>query len=193
MMKDVRIYGALLAALALSGCTDGNKGDHEPAIIAARAIQAISAKDWPTLASLADPVRGVRFSPYAAVDTTNGVVLFSAEIAALGNDSRFRRWGTYDGSGKPIQLTNQAYFERFVCDRNFASAKPGPPNERIGIGNSLNNIKDAYSGRDAVFFEYYLPGTKVYDGMDWRSLRLVFGRTQGRWSLIGVVHDEWTI
>ena len=158
-MKDLRIYGALLAALALSGCTGGNRGDRDPADVTARAIQAISAKDWPTLARLADPARGVRFSPYAYVDTTNGVVLSPAEIASLGSDSQSRLWGTYDGSGEPIQLTDQAYFERFVCDRNFAGVKPGPPNERIGTGNSLNNIKDAYSGRVAVFFEYYIPGT----------------------------------
>jgi hypothetical protein len=193
MMKNLRILGALLAALTLFACTERNMGDRDPADVAARAIRAISAKNWSVLARLADPTHGVRFSPYAYVDTTDGVVLSSAEIAALGNDSRLRRWGSYDGSGEPIQLTVQAYFERFVCDHDFASAKPGPPNERIGTGNSLNNINEAYSGRDAVFFEYYVPGTKVYEGMDWRSLRLILGRTQGRWYLIGVVHDEWTI
>ena len=192
-MKDLRLFGALLSALTLFGCTGGHRNDLDPADLSARAIQAISAKDWSTLARLADPTHGVRFSPYSYVDTTTGVVLSPAEIASPGKNSQLRLWGTYDGSGEPIQLTAQAYFERFVCDRNFASAKPGPANKRIGIGNSLNNINDVYAGRDVVFFEYYLPGTKVYDNMDWRSLRLVLERTQGRWCLICVVHDEWTI
>jgi hypothetical protein len=189
----VGVLSALLAALTLLACTDGSTGGRDPADVAARAMQAIASRDWSALARLADPVHGVRFSPYAYVDTTGGVVLSSPEIAALGSDSQLRRWGTYDGSGEPIQLTAQAYLERFVCDRDFASVEPGPPNERIGTGNSMNNIGDAYSGRDVVFFEYYLPGTDAYAGMDWRSLRLVVERRQGRWHLVGVVHDEWTI
>jgi len=189
----VGVLGALLGVLTLVACTGRDTGGRDPADVAARAIQAISLKDWSALAGLADPVHGVRFSPYAYVDTTAGVVLSSAEIAALGDGSQLRRWGTYDGSGEPIQLTVQAYFERFVCDRDFASAEPGPPNQRVGTGNTLNNIGQVYSGRDVLFFEYYLPGTEAYAGMDWRSLRLVLERRLGRWYLIGVVHDEWTI
>jgi len=192
-MKNPRIFGALLATLTLIACTDANRGDRDPGRVAARAIQAISTKNWPTLASLAHPTHGVRFSPYAYVDTTDSVVLSSTEIAALGKDSQLRRWGIYDGAGEPIELTVQAYIERFVCDREFARAEPGPPNERIGTGNTLNNITDVYPGRHVVFFEYYAPGTDGHAGMDWRSLRLVLERTQGRWYVIAVVHDEWTI
>jgi hypothetical protein len=193
MLRNHRILGAALVTLTLIACADSNIAYRDPAQVAALSIPAISRNDWSALASLAHPKHGVRFSPYAYVDTIDGVVLSSTEIAALGNDSQIRRWGFYDGSGEPIELTVQAYFERFVCDREFANAEPGPPNERIGLGNSLNNIGDAYSGRHVVFFEYYAPGTEEHAGMDWRSLRLVVERTQGRWYLIGIVHDEWTI
>lgn len=192
-MINFKLLSASLVTSALLSCADGNLANRDPAQVAARAIRAISASDWATLASVAHPTYGVRFSPYAYVDTTDQVVLSPAQIAALANDSQFRRWGIYDGSGDPIDLSVQDYFDRFVCDREYANAEPGPPNERIGSGNTLNNIGEAYAGRDIVFFEYYAPGTEEHAGMDWRSLRLVLERTKGRWYLIGVVHDEWTI
>ncbi|MBK8311687.1 MAG: hypothetical protein IPL04_13125 [Chitinophagaceae bacterium] len=43
--------------------------------------------------------------------------------------------------------------------------------------------------RKAIF-----PGSiKKFDGMDWRSIRLVFKIKDGKYFLVGVIHDEWTI
>jgi hypothetical protein len=42
--------------------------------------------------------------------------------------------------------------------------------------------------------EYYFPGFEAqYEGMDWKSLRLVFEQHQGSWKLVGIIHNEWTI
>jgi hypothetical protein len=32
-----------------------------------------------------------------------------------------------------------------------------------------------------------------YEGMDWRSLRLVFEKKNDIWYLVGIIHDQWTI
>jgi hypothetical protein len=62
-------------------------------------------------------------------------------------------------------------------------------NER---GNNINNIADIYEGKQRV--EFYFPGfDPQYEGMDWKSLTLVFDQVKGQRELIGVIHNQWTI
>jgi (p)ppGpp synthase/HD superfamily hydrolase len=42
--------------------------------------------------------------------------------------------------------------------------------------------------------EYHFSGfDPKYEGMDWRSLRLVFEEKDNIWHLVGIIHDQWTI
>jgi hypothetical protein len=107
-------------------------------------------------------------------------------------DPTVYNWGTYDGSGMPIELTFREYYEEFVYDVDFARPDVVGFNERVGQGNSIDNIASAYP--DGVMVEYHFEGfDPEYAGMDWRSLRLVFEEKDGIWYLVGVVHDQWTI
>ena len=189
----LRIRSALFAAAVLVACAGTPRGGHGQAEVAAQAVQALRARDWPALARLAHPKEGIRFSPYAYVDTASGIVLSVAELAVLGRDATVRRWGNYDGSGEPIELSFASYFERFVYDRDFAGVTPGRPNERVGRGNSIDNIRAAYAPRPVSFMEFHLPGSERYNGMDWRSLRIVLEHVGNRWYVTAIVHDQWTI
>ncbi len=168
--------------------------DTSAAALLARADSAVAAlrdKDWPALARLAHPERGVLFSPYGYVDTTAAITFTPEDVARLSLDTTTYLWGRYDGSGKPIRLPFDAYYDAFVYDTTFAQGRRGAPGERIGQGNTPGNIGEVFP--DAQFVEYYLPGTEAYGGMDWRSLRLIFTPHEGTWRLAAVVHDEWTI
>jgi hypothetical protein len=156
-------------------------------------VRAIESRDWAELATFVHPSRGLRFSPYGYVDVKHHVLLTPEEVAVLGTGTRSRVWGRFDGTGEPIEMPFPAYYERFVYDRDFATAAAGKPGERIGRGNSLNNIGEAFAGPEVSFVEYHVPGTDRFSGMDWRSLRLVFERLDAQWYLVGIVHDQWTI
>ena len=42
--------------------------------------------------------------------------------------------------------------------------------------------------------EYYFSGfDKQYEGLDWRSLSIVFEKKAEAWYITGIIHDEWTI
>ena len=42
--------------------------------------------------------------------------------------------------------------------------------------------------------EYHFPGIDPkFEGMDWRSLRLVFEQKNCTWYLVGIIHAQWTI
>jgi hypothetical protein len=158
------------------------------------AVAAIARRDWPTLATLVHPERGLRVSPYGYLPPAGEctVTLTAAEVAALTSDTTTRCWGHFDGSGEPMRLPWPAYYERFVYDKPYRDARRGAPNERLGHGNTLHELPGAL-GADAAFVEYHVPGTEQYGGMDWGSLRLVFAPHAGAWRLVGLVHDQWTI
>jgi cell division protein FtsB len=156
------------------------------------AITAIKNKDFNKLSQMAYPELGIRFSPYAYVDMETSIVLTPGDIKALPKNKKVYTWGSYDGTGDPIRLTFDAYYKKFIYDKDFANAKEIGYNRMIGRGNSINNLSVVYPG--AIFVEYHFPGEDPkYAGMDWKSLRLVFQEINNQWALVAIVHDEWTI
>ena len=133
---------------------------------------------------------GIRFSPYAAIQPDD-LVFFKDQIAGLMSDPTVYHWGIYDGSGMDIDLTFADYFAEFVYDVDFASAPQIAVNQRLGPGNTIDNSAGSLSREydRRVSLSRFRP---QYDGMDWRSLRLVFKYCQGSYDLIGIIHDEWT-
>ena len=165
---------------------------------AAEIIWAIQDKDLDGLSGFVHPEKGVRFSPYTYVRTEQepvgdrDLVFSAAQVVELFGDQTVYHWGWFDGSGEPIELTLEAYWERFVYDVDFFRPHVIGYDQIIGQGNTINNIAQAYPGATTV--EYHFEGFEnKYAGMDWRSLRLVLAKYEGDWYLVGVVHDEWTI
>ncbi len=159
--------------------------------VADRVVAALATGNPGALAAFVHPEGGVRFSPYGYVDTKDDRVL---DAAALGSPDEGGplRWGHFDGTGEPIDLTIREYFERFVFDVNFVDAPEVGYNTRIGSGNSIDNSPEVYP--DGIRVEYHFPGFDAkYAGLDWRSLRLVFEYENNCWYLTGIIHDQWTI
>jgi len=165
------------------------------AIISSRTLEVISAmknNDFLKLSTYVHLQKGVRFSPYSYVSTQGDLVFTADKIRNGATDQTKYVWGTYDGSGFPIEQTFQQYFKSFVYSHDFANAKEVSYNRSIGGGNTSNNIFDAYPR--SIIVEYHFPGFDPNsEGMDWESLRLVFEESNGTWYLVGVVHDQWTI
>ena len=157
-------------------------------------LAALKDKDYESFSGFIHPVEGIRFSPYGYVDTTSAI-LFSVQgfLEEVSKKPQTKiTWGQYDGTGEPIVLTIDEYFKKFVYDADFLNAPKNSLNEMIGKGNSLNNLTAIY--KDSDFTEHHFPGfDQKYDGMDWRSLRLVFKNYNSKMYLVGIVHDQWTI
>jgi hypothetical protein len=158
---------------------------------AAQVINALAEKDMTRLANFVHPEMGVRFSPYGFVREEHQVFMPN-ELPALVRSEEVYTWGAYDGTGDPIDLIFDDYYQEFVYSSDFANPEQMGVNERIGQGNTINNIGEFYPG--SSFVEYHFSGfEEQYEGMDWESLRLVFVQEDGTWWLVGIVHDEWTI
>lgn len=153
-------------------------------------LPLMKAGDLGALAAYVHPTKGLRFSPYVHSDQTDRI-LQAAQLSGAMGDQTVATWGTFDGSGEPMNLTFQAYWNRFVWDRDFTATTKIAVDKRQGTGNSTDNTVATFPG--AHWVEYYTPGTEKYSGMDWASLRLVFEQENGQWYLVAIVRDQWTI
>lgn len=152
-------------------------------------IGAFAAKNGQRLASFVHPIKGVRFSPSAFVNSSEDVVLSRSQIASLWIDTKTYVWGYEEGTGDPIKLTPRAYADKFILDHEYARASTVRVNINENLGPTQNNAADIYSTATRV--EYYIPPTKQ-DGLDWAAIRIVLERVRGSWRLVGVIHDMWS-
>ena len=154
-------------------------------------LTSLKKRDLQQFASFIHPVEGIRFSPYAYIDTSHDQRLNQKEFVELIPSLQKLDWGFYDGSGDSIKLTIKNYFRRFVYDADFLNAEKISVNRFSSAGNSLNNIIVVYPNCD--FTEFYFPGFDTkFNGMDWKSIRLVFKDYNNKPYLIAIVHDQWT-
>jgi hypothetical protein len=177
-------------AIVIPSCATPSSVNQTVLDRASEAIQALENQNLVTLSTYVHPQLGLRFSPYAAVKDTDQV--FTADqVASLVIDSKVYTWGQYSGSGAPIDLGFPAYYSSFVYDVNFAEAPQLALNHRLGVSTTMDNSLEYYPG--AMIVEYYFPGfDPQLQGMDWRSLRLVFIQENNTWYLVGIIHDQWT-
>ena len=159
-------------------------------MVATRVLEAFRAKDGPRLAALAHPGLGVRFSPYAYVDVAQDRVLSRSALESLWRDELTYTWGSFDGSGDPIQMTATQYVDRFVMVRDFSADAMLSVDDHRVRGNTADNSAEAYPRGTIV--EYYVEPADGQPDQDWAALRLVLERYEGDWKLVGVIHDEWT-
>jgi len=158
---------------------------------AAEAVTALRDKDFTKLATLAHPQKGVRFSPYAFVDTQRHVVLPAATLTQGFGNRQQHLWGHTDGQGLPMQWTLEEYYTRHLWKKDFSKAPTIVIDQRTGKGSATDNSAHAYPGARVV--EYHQPSANPNTTLDWSSLRLVFEQQAGSWVLVGIIRDEWTI
>lgn len=183
----------ILFAIALFSLTFSANAQTEKAQVLARSKQVVMAlknKNVKTLAAYVHPTKGVRFSPGGYVNGEKDLTFRRQDVLKIYSLPPYV-WGQADGSGDDIKLNFAGYYRRYIYDKDFARAPQVGYNRVIGGGNTTINIAEVYPR--GKFVEYYFPGTKKYEGLDWRSLRLIFEKSRGVWYLVGVSHDQWTI
>lgn len=154
-------------------------------------IELIKSQDMMGLSAYVHPEAGIRFTPYFYVDTQIDQVFTEQEVAGLMQNNQIIEWGSFDGSGHPIELKFNDYYDLFVYDEDFANAEMIGNNIAIGKGNVLDNVDIAYPNGSFIEFHFSQIDPQ-YEGMDWRSLRLVFEELEGAWYLVGIIHGQWT-
>ncbi|MEZ7173235.1 hypothetical protein [Sporosarcina sp. OR05] len=154
-------------------------------------LQLIKDKDFNELSNHIHPSKGVRFTPYFFVDIPNNQVFTPQQVANLTQDNTVYQWGTFDGTGDTINFVFNDYYNRFIYDEDYLNAHIIGVNTPIGKSNMMDNVAIEYP--DGAYIEFHFTGfDPQHDGVDWRSLRLVFQESNGVLYLVSIVHGEWT-
>lgn len=133
--------------------------------------------------------RKIIFSPYAYIDSSK---FQNLDFANFDNENMELVWGTTDGSGAEIRMSPPKYLTTYIIETKFSKAPSVNVNKAMGRGNSLDNTKNFFP--EAQFVEYYYPMfNPKYEGMDWQSLRVYLKKSEGKFILVGLVNDRWTI
>lgn len=194
------LAGFLIAAVAATviffaaGLGEQHDVQSEQTLISAatEAVEYISSGDYEGLSGMVHPVYGVVFTPYSTVNLTSDKCFTPAQVAAFGSDSTSYVWGTYDGSGGPIEMTVADYFSSFVYNADYAAAPVIGVDYVVRYGNALENVSEVFP--DARFVDLHFPSlTGNRDTGDWSTLRLVFEEYDGELMLTAVIHCEPTV
>lgn len=153
-------------------------------------LQALKSTDYKTFATFIHPEKGISFSMYGFVNPKDDRHFSKDDFEKFQPTKTLFTWGAQDGSGDPYKATINDYFAKWVFSKDFTASQYSL-NKFLGGGNSLNNLKEIYPGKD--FTENYIKGTEKNGEMDWKTIRLVFEEFQGKEYLIAVVNDQWTI
>ena len=70
-------------------------------------LAVIKEKDYKKLTEYIHPEDGIRFSPYAYIDTANDVTATRSTFRLNAYTNKKRVRGYFDGSGDPIKMTNK--------------------------------------------------------------------------------------
>lgn len=157
-------------------------------------LKAFKNKQYDSLSLLIHPDEGVLFSPYGYVDTASNVVIKAETMRTWADKKKQVKmvWGWYDGDEEEIKLTMNEYVKLFVYDVDFLNPDSIKVDDLVAGKHVLKMLTDLFPGCHIV--ESHFDGfDKKQEGMDWRNLRLVFKLKDGKYYLVGVVHDEWVI
>lgn len=153
-------------------------------------IAALKAGDTKKLATYIHPDRGITFTMYGFIDPVTAKHFNRKEFIRYGGTPVKFTWGPLDGTGESYVRSIGDFLRQWVFAQDFSQTKLYI-NRFRGSGNSINNLQKIYP--EADFTENYFEGTEEYSNMDWQALRLVFEQYQGKYYLIAVVTDRWTI
>lgn len=153
-------------------------------------ISSLKSNDYTRFSQFIHPHKGIRFSMYVYVQPEKDKHFSRDDFNRYISMPTKFTWGAKDGTGDLLVVSLQNYLQQWVFKRDFMQAQ-FYLNEFKGKGNSLNNLLKIYPNAD--FTENYIPGSEKYSGMDWNSLRFVFEEFQGKYYLVALINDEWTV
>ncbi|KLK89523.1 hypothetical protein AA309_30925 [Microvirga vignae] len=180
---------ALFAQPAAAAPSEAEAARQAAQGVVAEVLGALANRDFQKLASFVGS-EGLIVSPYVFLDD-NDVRLSRADVERCATDPQMRLWGYKDGSGDPVETTCRRYFDEFVWNADYRKADEVLYNEPRQRGNEINNNHAA--APDGIVVELHIRPQGAHAPMNWKSLRLIFRKSDQGLSLIAFTRDVWTI
>ncbi|WP_078556336.1 hypothetical protein [Bacillus alkalicellulosilyticus] len=151
-------------------------------------LQVLHNRDMEQLASFVHKDKGLLFAPEAYI-ADYSMIFPQSQVARLLEDQTEYVWGLQEANSE-IKLTPENYFNERIQPERFLDSDEVNLDPNVPSGERSTNIKDYFPESKVVEFHY--AGTEQYEGMDWRSLHLVFEKNeQAVWDLVAIVNGLW--
>jgi len=190
-VTGLSVFGTPLATSQSETVSVQDAENAEITMLAYRVLEYIRDDDFISLSYIVHPEKGVVISPYATINLSTDRQFSVEQIATLDTDTNIYVWGVINGSGEPITLTPEEYFEKFIPAADHMDAAVIGINQVVKSGNALENITEIFP--NVSFVDFHIPCGKPADESDWRSLRLGFEEYNGYLRLIAIVYNTWSI
>ena len=154
------------------------------------AVYLLSNHDMVGLSEIAHPQKGVRFVPQSFLSDDN--LIFSAdEVASLWQNEKVYQWGYSMGEGSPLLMTFRQYYYQFIYSADYLFADRVGYGQTVSHATTIENSLEIYP--DATRIEYHFDGfDPQYEGLDWRTLRLLFEKEGDSYYLVAVIFSAWS-
>jgi hypothetical protein len=153
--------------------------------VAVSAVHAIADRNIATLATLIHPARGVILSEKPIFGTESRHYT-RQNLPVVYKQSHDLLWGHDDAKGDPIRKSLYSYFNGLIPSLSGLT--------------SINKESDPYHHFDLRPFSkvvgYSLRWVKPHSATrdyDWHGMVIVLARYRGRWYVVGLLRDYWTI
>ncbi len=152
-------------------------------------VNLIKEEKMEKLADYIHPKKGVLFSPYGTIDKKRAQVFMPPLIKDLFDNSKQMEWGINPETGDPIRQNFEDYFDHYVHDAEYDETDFVTYDGVHEEANRVQNVDETFT--ESHYVEFFVPGSEDFEGMDWKSLILVFNEYGGKPYLVGIIHDQW--
>jgi hypothetical protein len=149
------------------------------------AIKALKFKNFTLLASITHPKKGVRFSPYPYI-LSSDIIIKAKKFQKEFDGNKIRKWGI-EKHGVPMELSFKDYFSQYVYDQDYDNYDKINFNKNYGEINVMVDSSRKYYPQ-AIIVEYFVADNMLQIDKNWHSLKLVFERYKKKWVLSGIIN-----
>lgn len=153
-------------------------------------LAAIKDLDYQLLAKYAHSEKGIIFSSDAFVNYDEDPVFKAEQIKEFNPDTVYK-WGYYEASEIPLELTVNEYFNLNVYSKDFIHCRQVGINSIIRSGNCPENVAEMFPS--GIFIEFHDEGTKEFDQLDWASLKIVLEKYNGTFKVVAIISSNYTL
>jgi len=114
-------------------------------------IKSLKFKNFNLLSEYVHPTKGIRFSPYSYI-LSSDMILKQSDIKKINNNHKKFDWGMKSSNMEQINLTFDNYFDRYVYNFDFANANQIIFQNITDSLDRVDNIKSFYA--NSYIMEY---------------------------------------
>jgi len=128
---------------------------------------------------------------YAYVDPATDKQFSKQDFEKYLNTNVKFTWGAQDGTGDPLILPIKNYLSEWVFEKDFTKSFYSEKGA-ISHGKFRLQMLTKFIQMPSTP-PILLKAPKKYAHMDWAVLAFVFEQYEGKYYLVGVINDKWTI